>query len=106
MSKKMTMSACGLMVAVLLVWRMVHPSGEIGTDLLFGWIAFLARVVPQMEVRWDGLAILGVGLIALIALGMGFCVGCIARARSKRMPVCRRVSGVCVGPSRSSASSC
>jgi hypothetical protein len=51
---------------------MVHPSGEIGIDLLIGWIAFLARVVPQLEVRWDGIAILLVGLIALVALGHGF----------------------------------
>lgn len=64
--------AGGLVLVGVCIWGMAHPSGEIGIDLLFGWIAFLVRVVPRLEVRWDGIAILLVGLIALVAMGHGF----------------------------------
>ena len=55
----------GFLLLGILVWRGVHPSGEIGTDLAFGWIMFLIRVVPTLEVRWDGVAMLGIGLVGL-----------------------------------------
>ena len=59
----------GLLLIGILVWRLVHYSGEIATDLSFGWIAFLARVVPQLDVRWDGVAVLGIGLVGLAVVG-------------------------------------
>lgn len=72
MTKLKLACAGGLALVGVCIWGMAHPSGEIGIDLLFGWIAFLARVVPRLEVRWDGITILLVGLIALVAMGHGF----------------------------------
>lgn len=55
-------------IGVLLLagtWRGLHASGEIVTSLLFGWVGFLRRVVPQVESRGDGwLVFLGALLIA------------------------------------------
>lgn len=49
---------------VVLIWRGVHPSGEIATDLLFGWVSFLRRTHSQVSVRWDGIAVFAVALSA------------------------------------------
>jgi hypothetical protein len=59
----------GLLLIWILVWPLVHHSGEIALDLSFGWIAFLVRVVPQLDVRWDGVAVFGVGLSGLAIVG-------------------------------------
>ena len=70
----------GLVLVGILVWRFMHYSGEVGTDLAFGWIAFLARVVPDLEVRWDGVAVFGIGLVGLTIVGH-----CLLRWLSREM---------------------
>lgn len=58
----------GLLVAMR-TWQDAHPSGEIGIDLAFGWIAFLWRVVPDVRIQWDGVAIFaGASLVLIILL--------------------------------------
>jgi hypothetical protein len=72
MKKTEVILLCVMALLVVGAWRIMHPTGEVVTDLLFGWIAFLARSAPKLEVRWDGIAVLLIGLIALIVLGHGF----------------------------------
>ncbi len=36
---------------------------EVIVDLLFGWVGYLVRVLPQVTVRWDGVAVFVVALI-------------------------------------------
>lgn len=55
----------GIILVAILVWGSAHHSGEIAASLAFGWIAFLARVGPHLDVRWDGVAVLGLGLVAI-----------------------------------------
>jgi prepilin-type processing-associated H-X9-DG protein len=52
----------------LRLWQDVHPSGEIGSDLTFGWIAFLWRVLPSVRIQWDGVAIFTGASITLILI--------------------------------------
>ena len=47
------------------VWKNVNYTGDIVFTLLFGWVGFLQRVIPQATLRWDGIAIfLGLLLLA------------------------------------------
>lgn len=50
-----------LLLAV--IWRGVHASGQIAIDLLFGWIGFLARVLPNVDGRLDGWLVFGGGVL-------------------------------------------
>lgn len=62
--------AAGTLLLVGL-WRIAHPTGEIGTDLLFGWIAFLQRVLPNVTLRWDGLLTFAMGLVGVTVIAHG-----------------------------------
>ena len=60
--------------AILLLvglWRIVHPTGEIGTDLLFGWIGFLQRTLPHVTLRRDGLLTFALGLVGVTLVAHG-----------------------------------
>ncbi len=57
----------GLLIALRL-WQNALPSGEIGMDLTFGWIAFLWRVLPSVRIQWDGVAIFTGASITLILI--------------------------------------
>ncbi|MEO8494491.1 MAG: hypothetical protein ABI614_05450 [Planctomycetota bacterium] len=45
---------------------------EMLVDLLFGWMAFALRVFPQVSIRWDGLAIFGVGFLVALCCARSF----------------------------------
>jgi hypothetical protein len=66
----LTLGALLLLVLlfILRIWQDAHPSGEIGIDLVFGWVAFLWRVVPSVRIQWDGIAIFAGASIALIVI--------------------------------------
>jgi hypothetical protein len=66
----LTLGAFLLLVLLFIMrfWQDAHPSGEIGIDLVFGWIAFLWRVVPSVRIQWDGIAIFAGASIALIVI--------------------------------------
>lgn len=70
--KKMTgeLVFCAAVVVplVLYIWYGAHHSGQVVAELMFGWIGFLWRVVPQLTVRWDGLVIFGIGLAGMVLL--------------------------------------
>lgn len=68
------------------LWRAIHPSGEIGTDLAFGWIGFLSRVLPDVTIRWDGLVIF-LGGLAAAAILAHFLLSGLFRELKSRMPV-------------------
>ena len=80
----------GLGLIGILFWRLAHHSGEIGTDLVFGWFAFLARVVPNVQVRWDGVAALAAHGTTAVLLGVMLSYGlqpgpaCCPKARARK----------------------
>ena len=54
------MSAIGL---IMLVFLVTVP--EAAVAVLFGWVAYLNRVLPEVVVRWDGVVVFLVGLFIL-----------------------------------------
>lgn len=72
----MTRSRTAVVIVVVPIlvglWRGLHPSGEIGIDLLFGWVPFLNRVIPGLEVRWDGVATFFAALLCVTVLAHVF----------------------------------
>lgn len=68
MSKWRLATGLALFSLAVIAWRLVHHSGEVATDLLFGWAVFLVRVIPQLQLRWDGMTVFGIGLLGLVLL--------------------------------------
>jgi prepilin-type processing-associated H-X9-DG protein len=68
MKKLLVVMAVFTLLVAVLVWRNSHHSGEIGTDLLFGWTAFLWRVLPDVRIQWEGVAIFAGASLALIVV--------------------------------------
>jgi hypothetical protein len=68
----MTRAQAALLTAGVLIvvglWRGLHGSGEIGADLLFGWIPFLNRVLPGVRMRWDGVAAFTAALLCVAVI--------------------------------------
>jgi hypothetical protein len=51
-----------------LMWRVIHPTGEVLTDLMFGWIAFLYKVLPEVELNFGGILVCLAAIIVSLAL--------------------------------------
>ncbi len=68
------------------VWRGTHPSGEIATDVVFGWIGYLSRVLPEVTIRWDGIAIF-VGGLAMSAIVAHFLLNGFFRELKALIPI-------------------
>lgn len=64
MRKPITWITLLALVMIALLWRGFHPSGEIATDLLFGWIGFLRRTTSRITLRWDGISVFVIALAA------------------------------------------
>lgn len=57
-----------VLFGAVLAWRVVHYSGQVGTELLSGWLVYVERVAQKITWRWDAVAVFLLSLLAFAVL--------------------------------------